>query len=81
MGKRSRRRGEPNDVPEGAEPRTQMVRYRTVGDATSTGAVASTATDFEAVIEETAVSRILVKDGAAAGVLERLVEVSKSAAA
>jgi sulfate adenylyltransferase subunit 2 len=45
-------------LPEGAEPRTQMVRYRTVGDATSTGAVASTATDWEAVIEETAVSRI-----------------------
>ena len=26
-------------LPEGAEPRPQMVRYRTVGDATSTGAV------------------------------------------
>ena len=35
-----------------------MVRYRTVGDATATGAVRSTATDYEAVIEETAVSRI-----------------------
>jgi len=45
-------------LPEGAEPRTEMVRYRTVGDATSTGAVRSTATDYQAVIEETAVSRI-----------------------
>ncbi|HEY1853226.1 MAG TPA: sulfate adenylyltransferase subunit CysD [Solirubrobacterales bacterium] len=45
-------------LPEGAEPRTEMVRYRTVGDATSTGAVRSTATDYQLVIEETAVSRI-----------------------
>jgi sulfate adenylyltransferase subunit 2 len=45
-------------LPEGATPETRMVRYRTVGDATSTGAVASTATDWDAVIEETAVSRI-----------------------
>jgi sulfate adenylyltransferase subunit 2 len=45
-------------LPEGAEPRIEMVRYRTVGDATSTGAVRSTATDYQAVIEETAVSRI-----------------------
>ncbi len=45
-------------LPEGAELRTEMVRYRTVGDATSTGAVRSTATDYQAVIEETAVSRI-----------------------
>jgi sulfate adenylyltransferase subunit 2 len=45
-------------LPEGAEARREMVRYRTVGDATSTGAVASTAVDYEAVIAETAVSRI-----------------------
>ena len=45
-------------LPEGAEPRIEMVRYRTVGDATATGAVRSTATDYQAVIEETAVSRI-----------------------
>jgi sulfate adenylyltransferase subunit 2 len=45
-------------LPEGAEVTRQMVRYRTVGDATSTGAVASTAVDYEAVIAETAVSRI-----------------------
>jgi sulfate adenylyltransferase subunit 2 len=45
-------------LPEGMEPTTRMVRYRTVGDATSTGAVASTAVDYEAVIAETAVSRI-----------------------
>ncbi len=45
-------------LPEGAEVARQMVRYRTVGDATSTGAVESTATDYEAVIAETAISRI-----------------------
>ncbi len=45
-------------LPEGMQPSRQMVRYRTVGDATSTGAVASTAVDYEAVIAETAVSRI-----------------------
>jgi len=45
-------------LPEGMEASRQMVRYRTVGDATGTGAVESTATDYEAVIAETAVSRI-----------------------
>ncbi len=45
-------------LPEGAAPETRMVRYRTVGDATATGAVASEAVDYAAVIEETAVSRI-----------------------
>jgi sulfate adenylyltransferase subunit 2 len=45
-------------LPEGAESHVETVRYRTVGDATLTGAVASQATDYQAVIEETAVSRI-----------------------
>jgi sulfate adenylyltransferase subunit 2 len=45
-------------LPEGAEPQVEMVRYRTVGDATLTGAVASQATDYQSVIEETSVSRI-----------------------
>jgi sulfate adenylyltransferase subunit 2 len=45
-------------LPEGAEPHIEMVRYRTVGDATLTGAVPSQATDYESVIEETSVSRI-----------------------
>ena len=45
-------------LPEGVEVSAQMVRYRTVGDATSTGAVRSTAIDYEAVIAETAISRI-----------------------
>jgi sulfate adenylyltransferase subunit 2 len=45
-------------LPDGATPESRMVRYRTVGDATATGAVASEATDYAAVIEETAVSRI-----------------------
>jgi sulfate adenylyltransferase subunit 2 len=45
-------------LPEGAAVSREMVRYRTVGDATATGAVPSTATDYEAVIAETAASRI-----------------------
>ncbi|MBS1880362.1 MAG: sulfate adenylyltransferase subunit CysD [Actinobacteria bacterium] len=45
-------------LPDGAEARIEMVRYRTVGDATSTGAVRSTATDYHSVIEETAVARV-----------------------
>jgi sulfate adenylyltransferase subunit 2 len=45
-------------LPEGATSHTEMVRYRTVGDATLTGAVSSQATDYAAVIEETAISRI-----------------------
>jgi sulfate adenylyltransferase subunit 2 len=45
-------------LPDGFEVKREMVRYRTVGDATSTGAVSSTATDYEAVIAETATSRI-----------------------
>src|ERR1700744_4640774 len=44
--------------PERAESHTEMVRYRTVGDATLTGAVSSQATDYQSVIEETSVSRI-----------------------
>src|SRR6201994_3438097 len=45
-------------LPEGAESHREMVRYRTVGDATLTGAVPSQATDYQAVIEETSISRI-----------------------
>ena len=45
-------------LPEGGTAETRMVRYRTVGDATATGAVASEAVSYEAVIEETAVARI-----------------------
>ena len=45
-------------LPEGARVERLMVRYRTVGDATGTGAVLSTATEYEAVIEETAATRI-----------------------
>jgi len=43
---------------EGEEIEERMVRFRTVGDATCTGAVASTAADVTAIIEETAVTRI-----------------------
>ncbi len=45
-------------LPEGATPHVEMVRYRTVGDATLTGAVPSQAADYAAVIEETSISRI-----------------------
>jgi sulfate adenylyltransferase subunit 2 len=45
-------------LPEGESSTVEMVRYRTVGDATLTGAVASQATDYASVIEETAISRI-----------------------
>ena len=38
--------------------RTATVRYRTVGDLTVTGAVESTAADVEAILTETAASRI-----------------------
>src|SRR5215510_16587583 len=43
---------------DGEEIEERMVRFRTVGDATCTGAVASTAADVSAIIEETAVTRI-----------------------
>ena len=43
---------------DGEEVEERMVRFRTVGDATCTGAVASTAADVDAIIEETAVTRI-----------------------
>jgi sulfate adenylyltransferase subunit 2 len=43
---------------EGEEPFEAMVRYRTVGDATCTGAVESAATDVAAVIAEVAATRI-----------------------
>jgi sulfate adenylyltransferase subunit 2 len=43
---------------DGEVPFTARVRYRTVGDMTITGAVRSAAADVEAVIAETAVTRI-----------------------
>jgi sulfate adenylyltransferase subunit 2 len=43
---------------DGEEIEERMVRFRTVGDATCTGAVASTAADVNAIIEETAATRI-----------------------
>ena len=46
---------EPRD---GEEVRTRSVRYRTVGDMTITGAVESDAADPEAVLEETAATRL-----------------------
>ncbi len=43
---------------DGERPFTERVRYRTVGDMTITGAVRSDATEVEAVIAETAATRI-----------------------
>ena len=43
---------------EGEEPFMATVRYRTVGDATITGAVLSDATTVEAVIDEVATTRV-----------------------
>jgi sulfate adenylyltransferase subunit 2 len=43
---------------EGEEAFDALVRYRTVGDATCTGAVESSATSIEAVIAEVAATRI-----------------------
>jgi sulfate adenylyltransferase subunit 2 len=42
----------------GEEPETRTVRFRTVGDATCTGAVESTADTVEAIIQEVAATRI-----------------------
>jgi sulfate adenylyltransferase subunit 2 len=42
----------------GEEVRTELVRYRTVGDATLTGAVRSAAGDYASIIAEVASSRI-----------------------
>jgi sulfate adenylyltransferase subunit 2 len=42
----------------GEQPFTARVRYRTVGDATITGAVRSDAADVDAVIAETAATRV-----------------------
>jgi sulfate adenylyltransferase subunit 2 len=46
------------DLQSGEESFTARVRYRTVGDMTITGAVRSDAADVEAVIAETAVTRL-----------------------
>jgi sulfate adenylyltransferase subunit 2 len=43
---------------EGEEPFTASVRYRTVGDMSCTGAVASTATELDAVVAEIAATEI-----------------------
>jgi len=43
---------------EGEQPQRRRVRYRTVGDATCTAAIASDADTVEAVIEEVAATRI-----------------------
>ncbi len=42
----------------GEQPQTRLVRYRTVGDMSCTGAVESDAVDVEAVIREVAASRL-----------------------
>ncbi len=48
---------------EGEEVRRERVRFRTVGDATCTGAVRSTAASVEAVIAEVAAARVTERGG------------------
>jgi sulfate adenylyltransferase subunit 2 len=43
---------------EGEVPERRMVRYRTVGDASCTGAVVSTADSVDKIIDEIAATRI-----------------------
>ena len=43
---------------EGEVPRKEIVRYRTVGDMSCTGAVRSTATTYEDVLAEVSTARI-----------------------
>lgn len=50
----------PNEVPE-----RRIVRFRTIGDMTCTGAVASTASTLDEIIEEVAASRITERGGRA----------------
>jgi sulfate adenylyltransferase subunit 2 len=45
-------------VDDGEEVEERLVRFRTVGDASCTGAVESVAADVAAIIEETAVTRV-----------------------
>lgn len=49
----------------GDERSTRMVRFRTVGDATCTGAIESSADTFEAIIEEIATVRVTERGGRA----------------
>ncbi|MFE9632475.1 sulfate adenylyltransferase subunit CysD [Streptomyces sp. NPDC006463] len=50
--------GEWGGAKEGEVPETRLIRYRTVGDMSCTGAVDSDATTLDAVIAEIAVSRL-----------------------
>ena len=45
-------------VMEGETPEERLVRFRTVGDASCTGAIDSSAADIDAVIDEVAATRI-----------------------
>ncbi|HEU0302424.1 MAG TPA: sulfate adenylyltransferase small subunit, partial [Longimicrobium sp.] len=49
----------------GDEPREMTVRFRTVGDATCTGAVESTAASVEEIIMEVAAARVTERGGRA----------------
>jgi sulfate adenylyltransferase subunit 2 len=50
---------------EGELPQPQLVRFRTVGDATCTGAIESAADSVEAIIQETAALRVTERGGRA----------------
>ncbi len=49
----------------GEKPETRTVRFRTVGDATCTGAVASTAATIDHIIDEVAAARVTERGGRA----------------
>lgn len=50
---------------EGEEYVRKIVRYRTVGDSSCTGAVESTAADLESIIQEVASARVTERGGRA----------------
>ncbi len=49
----------------GEEPRERRIRFRTVGDATCTGAIESGADTVESIIQETAALRVTERGGRA----------------
>lgn len=50
---------------EGEEPREEVVRFRTIGDMTCTGATQSAADNIQAIVEEIAATRITERGGRA----------------
>ena len=51
------------EIKDTEEVQPMVVRFRTIGDATCTGAVASTAATLEEIIEEVASTRVTERGG------------------